>query len=132
VGLRWNVEGVAIAYAMAALLLTYPCLAIPFRLIKLRVGHFFKQLSLTLLAALGMAGIIFALCLFLGNTLMASDLTTLVTGVTVGVLSYAGLLCVLDRDLYREVFRLLHQLKPSPPKIAWQENCDSRSGKVKL
>jgi len=132
IGLRWDVEGVTIAYAIATLLLTYPALAIPFRLIKLRVGHFFKQLILTLLAALGMAGTIFGLSLFLGNTLMASDLTTLVTGMTVGVLSYAGLLWVLDRDLYREVFRLLNQLKPSPPEIAWQEDYDSRSGKVKL
>jgi len=132
VGLRWSVEGVAILYAIAALLLTYPCLAISFRLINLKVTRFFKQLSSILLAALGMGGIVFALVLFLESTLEASDLMTLVSTGAIGVVSYGGLLFILDRTLYREVFQLLRQLKPSTQELVWQENCDSQSKKEKL
>jgi len=119
IGLRWNVEGVAIAYAMATVLLTYPCLAIPFRLINLKISHLFKHLTLTLLATLGMGGIVFALRLFLKDSLEVSDLTTLILAVAVGVVSYAGLLFILDRALYREVSQLLRQLKPSIQEITW-------------
>lgn len=132
IGLRWNVEGVAIAYAVAAFSLTYPGLAIPFRLINLRVSHLFKQLSFTLLATLGMGGIVFALRLFLKNALGASDLIILILAVMVGVVSYAGLLFILDGRLYREVFQLLRQLKLSTQELVWQENCDSQSKKGKV
>jgi len=132
IGLRWNVEGVAIAYAVATLLLTYPGLAIPFRLINLRVSHLFKQLSSILLAALGMGAIVFALRLFLKNALGVSDLVTLILAGMVGVVSYGGLLFILDRGLCREVFQLLRQLKPSIQEIAWQENRDSQSKKERI
>ncbi len=131
-GLRWNVEGVAIAYAIASLLLTYPSFAIPFRLIDLKVGRLFKELSLVFWAALGMGGIVFVLRLFLKDTLGVGDLITLISTVAVGIVSYAGLLFVLDRGLYREVFRLLHQLKSSTQEMAWQENHDSQSKGGKL
>jgi len=112
-GLRWDVEGVAIAYAIAAFLLSYPNFAIPFRLIDLRVSCLFRQLSPAFLAALGMGGIVLALGLFLKDSLGAGDLTTLISTVAVGIVSYAALLFILDKEVCREIFQLLHQLKPS-------------------
>ncbi|NVM03925.1 MAG: polysaccharide biosynthesis C-terminal domain-containing protein, partial [Candidatus Helarchaeota archaeon] len=132
IGLHGDVEGVTIAYAIAVLLLAYPNFAIPFRLINLRVSHLFKQLIPAVLAALEMGGIVFALRFFLQDSLGVSDLTTLILAVIVGVISYAGLLFILDRTLYGEVFQLLHQLKPSTQEIAWWDNCDSCSKKEKL
>ena len=122
IGLRWNVEGVAVAYAIATTLLRYPGFAIPFRLIDLKVSRFLRQLSPTFLAALGMGGIIFALRYFMKTTLKASDLVTLISAVTVGIASYAGFLFVLDRRIYREVFQLLQHLKPLPQQVT-QEDC---------
>lgn len=122
IGLRWNVEGVAVAYAIATLLLTYPSFAIPFKLIDLKVSHLFRQLSPILEAVLGMGGIVFALRLFLEDTLKISDLITLASTVAVGTVTYAGLLFILDRGLYREVFQLLRSLRPLPRGIAREED----------
>jgi hypothetical protein len=73
-----------------------------------------------------MGGIVFALRIFMETTLEMSDLVILISTVIVGVISYAGLLFVLDKYLYQEVFQLLKQLKPSPPDVVYQENCDSK------
>ena len=45
VGLRWGVEGVAIAYTIASASLLYPLHAIPFRLIDLKKRVFFSTVS---------------------------------------------------------------------------------------
>jgi len=132
IGLRWDVEGVTVAYAIASFLIMYPGFAIPFRLIDLKFSHFIKQLSLIFLAAIGMGGIVFAVRLSLENMLGTTDLVLLTSTATVGVISYAGLLFILDRSVYREVFQLLRQLRPPTREMAWQENCNSRSTKEKL
>lgn len=54
VGLRWGAVGVASAYAVAMMLLTYPCFAFPFRLIGLRVADLFRVLRPMGIAALVM------------------------------------------------------------------------------
>ena len=127
IGLRWDVEGVAVAHAIAAALLAYPCFAIPFKLINLKVGHLFKRLSRVILATLAMGAIIFGLRLFLLNTLGANDLITLIACVVIGVISYAGLLFVIDRGLYQEVWQLLGQLRASPDEVLWQPEYDPGS-----
>ena len=113
IGLRWDVEGVTVAYAIATFLLVYPGFIIPFRLIDLKFSYFIKQLSSIFFAAIGMGGVVFALRMFLVMTLEASILVTLLTSVIMGVISYAIFLFILDKSLYREVFYLLSQLKPS-------------------
>ncbi|NKQ38248.1 MAG: oligosaccharide flippase family protein, partial [Methanosarcinales archaeon] len=110
-GLRWGVEGVTIAYATAAFLLLYPALAIPFKLIDLKFTHFIKQFKSISLSAIGMGGIIFALSLFMENNLGVGNLIILVSSVIIGIASYAGILFVLDRNLYKEVFELLRELR---------------------
>jgi O-antigen/teichoic acid export membrane protein len=117
-GLRWDIEGVAVLYATSILLLIYPCFAIPFRLIELKFSQFIKQFGSIFLAAMVMGGIVFGLRLFLQKILMASDLITLISTVAVGIVSYATLLFLLDRMIYREVFQLLRQLRPMRPADA--------------
>jgi PST family polysaccharide transporter len=117
-GLRWNIEGVAVLYATSILLLIYPCFAIPFRLIDLRFSQFIKQFGSIFLAAMVMGGIVFGLRLVLTRALVASDLITLISTVAVGIVSYGVLLFVLDRMIYREVFQLIRQLKPIHPAEA--------------
>jgi PST family polysaccharide transporter len=128
IGLHWNVEGVVIAYAIAGYLITYPAWAIPFKLINLKVGYFIKQFKSIFLATIGMGGIIFAIRLFMKTSMGTTDLVTLVLTAVVGAVSYAGLLFVLDKSLYHEVFQLLKQLKPSPLDETHQGNCDSKKG----
>lgn len=45
IGLPWGIRGVATAYAIATLLLLYPALAIPFRLIELRGRDWMRALA---------------------------------------------------------------------------------------
>jgi len=118
IGLRWNVEGVAVAYAVTALLLTYPGLAIPFRFIDLHVAHFVRQFGSIFSAAVGMSGIVLALRIVLKDAAGISDWMTLVVSVTVGVASYTGLLLVLDRKMCQEIFQLLRHLRPVAPEVA--------------
>jgi hypothetical protein len=55
VGLQWGVEGVAAAYCATALVLLWPYLAVPFRLVGLSVPAFLRRLLPTFLTALLMA-----------------------------------------------------------------------------
>ena len=111
-GLKWNIEGVTIAYLIATLLLAYPNLAIPFKLIDLKVGYFIMQFKSIILATVGMGGIVFILRFFMENV-KASDLITLMACVFSGIVSYMGILFMLNKGLYRGVFHLIKQLKPS-------------------
>ncbi len=112
IGLRWDVEGVAIAYAIVTFLLAYPSLAIPFKLIDLKFSHFVRQFDSISSATIGMGGIVFALRFLLQDTLGTANWITLISTVALGVASYTGLLFIFDRMIYREVFQLLRHLKP--------------------
>jgi PST family polysaccharide transporter len=59
IGLRWGVIGVAVSYAVAVALLTYPVNAIPFRLIGLKVKDGLRVLWRPALSALIMAVVVF-------------------------------------------------------------------------
>lgn len=126
IGLRWGVEGVTIAYAIASLLLIYPCFVIPFRLIGLKFSHFIKQLSSIFLATAGMGAIMSAMRFFLNTTLGANDLVTLILTTTAGIMSYVSLLFVFDKSLYREVFQLLRALRPSNYEVTTSKSGSKR------
>jgi len=121
-GIRWDVEGVTVAYAIATFLLTYPCFAIPFRLINLKFSHFIKQFSSIFLATIGMGGVVFGLRLFLENTIWASGPIILILSIAFGAVIYVGLLFVLDKDLYKEAALLIKHLKPSPIDVLDPKN----------
>ncbi|MCK4524844.1 MAG: MOP flippase family protein [Candidatus Andersenbacteria bacterium] len=110
-GLRWNIEGVAIACAITGLFLTYPNFAIPFKLIDLKFSHFVKQFKSIFLATLGMGGIVFVFSAFMENVLGANNLIILVLAMVVSVMSYFSILFISDRLFCYEIFYLLKQLK---------------------
>ena len=124
IGLRGNVEGVTIAYAIATLILAYPSFAIPFKLIDLKFSYFAKQFNTIFLATVGMGILVFILRLFMETILGKNDLVILIATVITGVISYAGLLFLLDKNLYKEALKLFKQLKlkPTSPGAVAQDN----------
>jgi PST family polysaccharide transporter len=111
VGLRWGVEGVAIAYAIASYLLAYPGFAIPFRLIDLKVRHFAAQFQSIILATLTLGIIAFLTSISLERLGVTQDLTILAIVTLASLLSYSAVIFVLDRELFTESVRLLGQLR---------------------
>ncbi|GAG99482.1 unnamed protein product [marine sediment metagenome] len=107
IGLRWDIEGVAIAYAIVVVLLIYSCFLVAFKLINLKFSHFIKQFRFMFLAVAGMGGIVFGFRLVLENTIWANDLIILILTIIFGIVSYIGLLFILDKDIFKEVFQLL-------------------------
>lgn len=111
VGLRWNVEGVTISYAIASLVLLFPNFSIPFKLINLKVGFFVKQFKSIFLATVGMGSTVFMLRFFMETVLKKNDLIILITAIIIGVFSYTSFLFLLDRNLFKEVLQLFKQLQ---------------------
>ena len=111
VGLRWDVEGVAIAYAIAAFLLSFPGTYISCRIIKLRMWLFFRNFILTGAASFVMAAAVFMCRYYLKHTLQASDIIVLLLCTAVGVISYLGLLAIWGRSLLKEIRGLIVQAR---------------------
>jgi PST family polysaccharide transporter len=104
VGALWGVQGVAIAYAMANVLLLYPALAIPFRLIGLRVRDLARSLAPVLLITLSMMAVTsawLAVCSRFG--IFHHPAVVLATSVAIGVFVYGTLVWALLPDLLSEV-----------------------------
>ena len=111
VGLRWGVEGVAIAYTIASASLMYPIHAIPFRLIDLKKRYFLARLRSIMLATLTL-GIIGSLTsISLEKLGVTQDLIILVIVTLASLLSYVACIFMLDRDLFKESLRLLGHLR---------------------
>jgi PST family polysaccharide transporter len=112
VGLRWGVEGVAIAYTIASYLLAYPVFAIAFRLVDLKVRYFIAKLSPIILATLAFGIIAFVIRTSLVELGITHDVTIVVIVTAASLLIYSFLVSVLDRELFTETVRLLRQLRP--------------------
>jgi PST family polysaccharide transporter len=94
-GLRWGVMGITACYALASLLLLYPGLAIPLRLIGLTVADVWRRLWRTLLCGGLMAAAVLGIERSVGDRL--SPLATLALLVSVGAVLYAGLSLLVNR-----------------------------------
>lgn len=107
IGLQWGITGVAAAYAVASLLLFWPSLAIPFRLVGLRVNDMLQKLVLSMMSAAVMAAVVW-LFATLWTANIDNQMLRLALLVIVGVVTY-GILCfltqrILLKDLARAVF----------------------------
>ena len=111
IGLKWDVEGVAIAYGIANFVLVVPCFYISFRLIGLKLGQFFRNFILTGIASLVMMLIVFICRYFLKYTLNSNDIVVLFISTTVGVVSYAAFLWIFGKSLLREIINLIIQAR---------------------
>lgn len=118
VGLQWNVEGVAVSYAIAVLLLIYPAFAIPFRYIDMPFWHFARQFLTVALAAGGMACVVLGARMLLQKVLNLGDLPVLIIGVIVGATSYLGALLLVDRKLLKGLLEILQDVKARHAPVA--------------
>ena len=104
IGLQWGITGVAAAYALASLLLFWPSLTIPFRLVGLRVGDVLLRLMPSLATAAVMALVVVALtAAWPANT--DNPLLRLILLATVGVVVYGGISLLTQRVLLKDITR---------------------------
>lgn len=105
-GLKWGILGVAGAYATAFVLLFYPALAIPFRLIGLRVRELLSVLWRPLVASALMLGVLMGGETFLPEK--TGSTVVLFLGVLIGAALYVAATLAFNRtQLYQavELFR---------------------------
>jgi O-antigen/teichoic acid export membrane protein len=115
IGLHWNVEGVAVAYAIVTVLLTYPCFAIPFRFIDMKFWYFVKQFKTIALATLGMAAVMVGLRFLFERVVKLGDIPTLVVLILVGATCYFLLLWLVDKSLLSGLLEVLHDIRSRAP-----------------
>ena len=111
IGLRWDIEGVAVAYAIASLLLVYPAFFLAFRLIGLKVHHYFQRLGTVALSTAIMGGLSYAFRVLFERTLGLGDLVVLASTVVVSVITYTAAVSLLDKALVVDAFGALKALK---------------------
>lgn len=102
VGLRWGINGVAICYAFATLLLTYPSFALPFRLIDLKFIDFILNLKKEIITSLIMFMIVMASVTIQRNYFLSNEVI-LISGVVIGVLCYFIAVMTFNNSIYKEL-----------------------------
>lgn len=107
IGLKWNIEGVAVAYAIATLLLMYPGFFIPFKLIDLKVKDFLLQFRDIFLLSSFMGIIVFAWRYFIKNYFSVNDFITLITCIALGIIIYFVSIALITNKLYSELVQLI-------------------------
>jgi O-antigen/teichoic acid export membrane protein len=117
VGLRWGVEGVVIAYTIAAYLLAYPIFAVAFRLIDLKVRYFLAQLRSIVLATLILGITAFLLRISLEKLGLTQDLIMLAIVTALSLLTYSVLMFLLDKELFIGIVGLLGQLRSADSEM---------------
>lgn len=105
IGLRWGIVGVAAAYAVATIILTYPGLRLAYGLINMSVRRMIVALARPAAAALVMLGALLVVRSLLPPTL--SDPWVLATLAPAGMLSYALLIYYLDPARVRELLAII-------------------------
>ena len=104
IGLNWGITGVAAAYAVASLIIFYPGLAIPYRLVGLKVGDVLLRLVPTVATAAIMALVIAALAATWPSNVV-NQLPRLILLVAVGIVTYGGLSLITQRALLKDIIR---------------------------
>jgi PST family polysaccharide transporter len=107
VGLKWGMIGVAVAYGIVTLIVLYPSLLIPFRLINLPVSYLGQVLWRPLMASLLMLMVI----LGLKSTLLANLENGLLLTILIpaGGMAYLAASWIVNRLQLREVITLLFE-----------------------
>ncbi|MGZ4865551.1 MAG: MOP flippase family protein [Halobacteriota archaeon] len=117
IGLRWGVEGVAIAYTIASYLVAYPVFAITFRLIDMKVGYFLAKLRWIVLATLILGIIASLLQISLEKLGVTQDVIVLALVTAASLLIYSALIFVFDKELFTGILRLLGQLRSADTEL---------------
>ena len=107
IGLKWGIIGVAVAYGIGTLIVLYPSLIIPFKLINLPISYLGQVLWRPLMASLLMLIVI----LGLKSTLLANLENGLLLTILIpaGGMAYLAASWVVNRLQLREVITLLFE-----------------------
>jgi len=106
IGMEWGVIGVAIAYAFASLLLFLPGLAIPFRLVGLRVADVLLRLVPPIATSTAMA-LVVGVCAVIWGAADNDQTFRLLSLIAIGMVTYGGLSYFTQRDLLRDIIRVV-------------------------
>lgn len=103
-GLRWGIVGMAVAYAIASFLLSYPSFWIPFRLVDLK----FVQLLRVLRSSFLNSGLMFVMLVLFIMILPSSlpDVIILLLSVILGVAIYTAATWLTNREQLKELWDL--------------------------
>lgn len=102
IGLQWGINGVAVCYALATLLLIYPSFAIPFKLIDLKFTDFVLNLKEETATSLIMFVIVMVVVTILREYQYSSELI-LISGILIGILCYLVAVTALNNSTYKEL-----------------------------
>ena len=105
VGLRWGIVGVASAYAIASLILFYPSIAIPFRLIDLEFANLLKALWRPFTNSMVMFVVLLMFRAILPSGLSSGVVLTLTVALGIGV--YMVTNWITNREQIVELWSLI-------------------------
>ncbi len=105
IGLQWGIVGVASAYAIASLTLTYPSFAIPFRLIDLPMRDLGLVVWRPLVASLIMLGVLLGLKFFLPTSLASGWVLGIL--IPTGILVYSIASWLINREQIQQFLGML-------------------------
>lgn len=108
VGLEWGLNGIAAAYAVVIIVLTWPAFAIPFRLIGLRVPDLLRALAPASLGTALTVSVAGATRWWL-EARGATPAVVLAAAVSAGGATYAIFLALARPPAIRDLARLLHR-----------------------
>ena len=106
-----SLRSVAWSYLIANLILTGPCIAIPGRLIGMRVTDVLRSVSGNFLCALGMSGAVWALSVTVARGLPALGALALL--VPAGVLVYGGLAWAARLSAVQDLLSVIRHVRPA-------------------
>ena len=105
IGLKWGIIGVAVAYGIGTLIVFYPSLVIPFKLINLPILYLgrvlWRPLMASLLMLMAILGLKFTLLVNLANGLVLSIL------ILTGAFVYLVASWLINRLQLREIMGLI-------------------------
>jgi len=122
-GLKWGIIGVASAYAIATVPLTYLRFAVSFRLIKLRFSDLLGSLRPYIIATAIMGGLVLA-CRFMLENIGFESYLVLVICVSLGTVVYASMMLFMRPPAVADLLRIL------PGDHQWLERLLDTAGKT--
>jgi len=109
IGLQWGIIGVAAAYAISVFVLAYPCFAIPFSLIDLKVFDLAVVVWRSLVASLLMLGVILGLKFLLPTSLANAWILAIL--VPTGCIAYLLASWLINREQMQQLLVMLRRNK---------------------
>jgi O-antigen/teichoic acid export membrane protein len=117
VGLRWGVEGVAIAYTIESYVTAYPVFAIAFRLIDMKMKYMLANLWSVTFAALALGIVALLLRISLEKLGVTQDLTILAVMTAASLLTYSVVIFLFDKELFIGIVQLLGELRSDDSEL---------------